>query len=174
MQATDPRPYGSVRVIDLTHELGAYCTRLFADLGAEVIRVEPRSGSVDRLRPPLAAGAQPGSGSIPFAFLNANKKSVALDTGSAAGHAVLQDLVASAQVVVWEPGSGAGVDFADLLAVPGARVLTAVSHFGLSGPYAGFLGCDLVDQALGGIAYLSGEAGRPPLRLAGEQSLFVA
>jgi benzylsuccinate CoA-transferase BbsE subunit len=75
---------------------------------------------------------------------------------------------------VHEPGPDAGVALADILAVPGARVVTSISHFGLTGPYAHFLGCDLVDQALGGIAWLSGEAGRPPLRLAGEQSIFVA
>ena len=172
MNAADPRPYSSTRIIDLTHELGSYCTRLFADLGAEVIRIEPLGGAVDRVRPPLAPGST--AGGIPFAFLNANKKSVALDTASDAGRAVLRDLVATAQVVVWEPGSGADIALADILAVPGARVVTSVSHFGLTGPYAGFIGCDLVDQALGGIAYLSGEAGRPPLRLAGDQSIFVA
>ena len=174
MDSANPRPYDGTRVIDLTHELGSYCTRLFADLGAEVIRVEPPGGAVDRIRPPLAHGAAPGSSGIPFAFLNVNKKSVTLDTGSTAGFAVLRDLIAAAQVVVWEPGSGGGVAFADILAVPGTRVVTAVSHFGLTGPYADFVGCDLVDQALGGIAYLSGEAGRPPLRLAGDQSIFVA
>ena len=170
MNASDPRPYSGIRVIDLAHELGSYCTRLFADLGAEVIRLEPPGGAVDRSRPPLA----PGAGGIPFAFLNVNKKSVTLDTRSDAGLAVLRDLIGAAQVVVWEPGSGAGIALADILAVPGTRVVTAVSHFGLTGPYAGFVGCDLVDQALGGIAYLSGEAGRPPLRLAGDQSIFVA
>lgn len=173
--AADPRPYSAIRIIDLTHELGSYCTRLFADLGAEVIRVEPPSGSVDRRRPPsVGEVGGTGLGGIPFAFLNLNKKSVTLDAATTQGQAVLRDLIASAQVVVWEPGSGLGVEFAEVLAVPGARVATAVSHFGLTGPYAHFAGCDLVDQALGGLAWLSGEAGQPPLRLAGEQSLFVA
>lgn len=173
--AADPRPYSTIRIIDLTHELGSYCTRLFADLGAEVIRVEPPSGAADRRRPPIVGEVGgSGLGGIPFAFLNLNKKSVTLDATATQGQAVLRDLIAGAQVVVWEPGSGLGVEFAEILAVPGARVATAVSHFGLTGPYADFVGCDLVDQALGGLAWLSGEAGQPPLRLAGEQSLFVA
>jgi benzylsuccinate CoA-transferase BbsE subunit len=113
-------------------------------------------------------------GGVPFAFLNVNKKSVTIDAATPPGRAVFCDLVATAQVVVYEPGSGAGIELADILAVPGPRVVTAISHFGLTGPYAHFVGCDLVDQALGGIAWLSGEAGRPPLRLAGDQSIFVA
>lgn len=168
MSTTDPRPYGDIRIIDLTGQLGAYCTRLFADLGAEVIRVEPLDGGRDRAAMPL----MPGGGSVAFEFLNLNKKSVALDLASAAGRAVLQDLIAASAVVVWQPGAATAL--ADILAVPGARVVTAISHFGLTGPYAHFVGCDLVDQALGGIAWLSGTMGQPPLRLAGEQSIFVA
>ncbi len=175
MTAASPRPYSETRILDLTHELGPYCTRLFADLGAEVIRVERPGGNADRSRPPLMPdAARSDIAGIPFAFLNANKKSVTLDATTPSGRAVMHDLIASAQVVVWEPGAGTAISLADILAVPGARVVTSISHFGLTGPYAHFVGCDLVDQALGGIAYLSGEAGRPPLRLAGEQSIFVA
>ncbi len=175
MQAADPRPYGAIRIIDLTRELGAYCTRLFADLGAEVIRVEPPGGSADRRRAPHLPGAEPTVfGGIPFAFLNVNKKSVALDIAAASGRAVLRDLIASAQIVVHEPAPDVGIALPEVLAVPGTRIVTSISHFGLTGPYAHFVGCDLVDQALGGIAWLSGEQGRPPLRLAGEQSIFVA
>jgi benzylsuccinate CoA-transferase BbsE subunit len=174
MQAAEPRPYGAIRIIDLTRELGAYCTRLFADLGAEVIRVEPPGGGADRRRQPALPGMDATTfGGIPFAFLNVNKKSVVLDTDTASGRTVLNDLIASAQIVVHEPGPDTGIVLADILAVPGARVVTSISHFGLTGPYAHFVSCDLVNQALGGIAWLSGEAGRPPLRLAGDQSIFV-
>lgn len=175
MQAAEPRPYGAIRIIDLTRELGAYCTRLFADLGAEVIRVEPPNGGADRRRAPSLPGMEATVfGGVPFAFLNVNKKSVALDTGTPSGRAVLNDLIATAQIVVHEPAPDSDIALPDILAVPGARVVTSISHFGLTGPYAHFLGCDLVDQALGGIAWLSGEAGRAPLRLAGDQSIFVA
>jgi benzylsuccinate CoA-transferase BbsE subunit len=173
METQEDRPYGGVRILDLTLELGSYTTRLFADLGAEVIRVEPPAGRADRLRPPVQTGADAAiCGGIPYAFLNLNKKAVRVDIGTPAGRAVLTDLIAASQVVVYQPDA-IGIDLADILAVPGARVVTAVSHFGMTGPYAGFVGCDLVDQALGGIAWLSGEPGRPPLKLAGEQSFFV-
>jgi benzylsuccinate CoA-transferase BbsE subunit len=154
------RPYDNVRVLDLSRELGAYAGRLFADLGADVVRVEaPASddplGRNDRM------------------FLHANKRSVGLDVATDAGRAVLRDLVASAAVVLVEPAPNAPELVADVLSVPGARIATVVSYFGLTGPYAGYLGSDLVAQALGGIGWLSGEPGRPPLRIAGEQSRFV-
>jgi benzylsuccinate CoA-transferase BbsE subunit len=168
-EAIEQRPYDGLRVIDLTRELGAYATRLFADLGAEVIRVEAPGGSPDRGKP-----AAPGlGGDVRFAFLNANKKSVALEAGTEAGRAVLAELVATAQVVVAE-GAEASALLPLLLSVPGARVVTVVSHFGLDGPYAGYLGSDLVTQSLGGITWLSGEPDAPPLRLGGGQSGFVA
>ena len=112
-------------------------------------------------------------GGIPYAFLNLNKKAVRVDTTTQAGRAVLADLIGAAQVVVHEPGATA-VALSDILAVPGARVVTSISYFGLTGPYAAFAGCDLVAQALGGIAWLSGEPSKAPLKLAGDQSVFVA
>ena len=163
------RPYDGIRVIDLTGELAAYATRLFANLGAEVIMVEPPEGRADRKRDPLP-GAE-GYGGSAFAFLNAGKKSVTLDRSAAEGRAAFAALVASAQIVVAEIDAKALLP--EILAVPGARVVTVVSHFGLDGPYADYVGCDLVDQSLGGIAWLSGRPGEPPLRLPGDQSAMV-
>jgi benzylsuccinate CoA-transferase BbsE subunit len=174
MTSGDHRPYSGVRILDLTRELGSYCTRLFADLGAEVIRVEAPEGRADRKTPPGLAGADSATfGGVPFAFFNLNKKSITLDLKSETGRAVFADLVAASQVVVYEAGKEAEVELAQILAVPGARVVTAISYFGLTGPYSHFAGSDLIAQSLGGIAWLSGEPGKPPLQLAGQQSVFV-
>lgn len=174
MENSENRPYGGVRIIDLTRELGSYATRLFADLGADVIRIEPPGGRADRRFPAPIAGADPSTfGGVPYAFFNLNKKSVVVDTTSPAGLAVFMDLIASSDIVVHEPGNDGVPPLPVILGVPGRRVVTAVSYFGLDGPYSGFAGCDLVAQALGGIAWLSGEPGRPPLRLPGDQSVFV-
>lgn len=170
----DSQPYRGVRVLDLTRELGAYCTRLFADLGAEVIRVEAPGGRSDRRHPPAIPGTDHGSfGGVPFAFFNVNKKSVVIDVQTSSGREVIRDLVASSQIVVYEVAKDGDFAIADILGVPGSRVVTAVSYFGLTGPYRDFTGSDLVAQALGGIAWLSGEPDKPPLQLAGQQSLFV-
>jgi benzylsuccinate CoA-transferase BbsE subunit len=173
--STQPlRPYTGIRIIDLTRELGSYATRLFADLGAEVIRVESKQGRGDRQQPPAVAGLDSHRfGGVPYAFLNANKKSLTLDLASSAGKTVLADLITHAQIVVYEAGEQADVSLADILAVPGARIVTSVSYFGLTGPYSHFVGTDLIAQSLGGIAWLSGEPDKPPLQLAGQQSVFV-
>jgi benzylsuccinate CoA-transferase BbsE subunit len=171
--ADQVRPYSGVRIIDLTAELGSYAGRLFADLGAEVIRVEPPEGRRDRRVAPSFSGMTRSAGGVPFAFLNVNKSSVVLDVTTAEGAVAFRELVASASVVLFEPGPRQDYELAAVLDVPGERITTIISYFGLRGPYAGYVGSDLVAQALGGIAWLTGEPGKPPLRLAGEQSYFV-
>jgi len=168
MPHTIERPHDGLRVIDLTHELGAYAGKLFADLGADVIRVEPLGGRGDR-GPPVAKGL---GGDMRYSFANANKRSVAVDLSRAEGQAVLRDLVTSAGVVILEGQEAALLPV--VLSVPGPRVVTLVSHFGLDGPYAGYAGSDLVTQSLGGIAWMSGIPGEPPLRIAGNQAFTVA
>lgn len=168
MSAAPERPYDGLRVIDLTHELGAYAGKLFADLGADVIRVEPPGGRSDR-GAPAAAGL---GGDLRYSFANANKRSVSLDLAGPEGQAVLHDLIASAGVVLLEGPEAALLP--SILSMPGARVVTLVSHFGLDGPYADFAGSDLVTQAMGGIAWMSGVPGQPPLRIAGNQAFTVA
>jgi len=163
------RPFDGLRVIDLSHALGAYAARLFADLGADVIRVEGIGGASDRGTP-----AAPGmGGDVRYSFLNANKRAIAIDLEGEVGQGVLRDLVATAAIVVLEGRDGRGL-LDTVLAVPGSRVVTLVSHFGLDGPYAEYEGSDLVDQALGGIAWMSGNPEDPPLRIAGEQAGTVA
>ncbi len=164
------RPYDDIRIIDLTGELSAYATRLFADLGAEVIMVEPPGGRADRRRDPLPEA--PDYGGAAFAFLNAGKKSVTLDWHTAEGSEELAGLVAGAQLVIVETEAKSLLP--QILAVPGERIVTAVTHFGLDGPYADYAGSDLVTQSLGGITWLSGVPGEPPLRLPGDQAAMVA
>lgn len=163
------QPYTGVRIIDLTRELGGYCGRLFADLGATVIRIEPPGGRSDRQIAPLGAGGE----GLPFRFLNVNKKSVTLDLTSPDGRGVFRDLVAASHIVLYEADGDRDRMIAEINSVPGARVLTVFSYFGLTGPYADYVGSDLIAQALGGIAWLSGRPEREPLQLAGRQSMFV-
>ena len=162
------RPYQDIRVIDLTHELGSYAARLFGDLGAEVIRVEKSATNADRSREPVTAGL-----GVSFEYFNVNKKSVVLDYTTTEGRAVLADLIGSAGLVFYEPAEGDGELLRLIRGVPGRRVVTVLSYFGTDGPYSDFRGSDLVAQAVGGIAWLTGNPDAPPLRLAGEQSFFV-
>jgi len=159
MMSEQPRPYSGLRILDLSQALGAYATRLFADLGADVVRVR----SAD----------DPLQGSPGFHFFNSRKTVVSIGDDENE-QARLAELARECQVVVYEADERRSWLLPLLTSSLDSGVITAISHFGLNGPYAQFAGCDLVDQAVGGIAWLTGEAGKPPLRLGGEQSAIVA
>jgi benzylsuccinate CoA-transferase BbsE subunit len=164
------RPYTGVRVLDLTHDLARYATRLFADLGAEVIRVEPPGGLPDRARDTADV---PG-GAEAFAFHNASKQSVVLDLTGNEGRAAFADLAREAQVIVLERGGPLGAnDIAWLRDLNPLATITHVSPYGIGGPMQDAPASDLTLQAAGGIAWMTGSANEPPLRLPGGQSTMV-
>lgn len=167
MSRTAERPYSGVRILDLTRELGGYAARLFADLGADVLRVETGS------KHPAAENPRT-EGSASSLFLDASKRIISLDMKTEEGRQALAELVSGASLVFYEPDESRDDMIGLLTAVPGPRVVTVISYFGLTGPYASFVGSDLVVQALGGIAFLSGARDRSPLRIGGGQSTIVA
>jgi len=152
-----PQPLAGLRVVEFTHMvMGPTCGMVLADMGAEVIKVEPIDG--DRTRFLLGAGA----GFFPM--FNRNKKSVAIDLRSAAGAEVARKLAASADVVAenFKPGSMAkyGLDYAHLAKLN--QRLIYVSHKGfLPGPYDHRTALDEVVQMMGGLAYMTGRPGDP-------------
>ncbi len=152
------QPYSGIRILDLSHWLGSYAGRLFADLGAEVIRVEPPEGLPDRKK------ATAGS----FAFLNASKASVVVESA-----VEFERLAEAADVVLMERG-GPFWDRAEALRerFPGL-VVTCCSPYGRTGPMADASASDLTVQAAGGIAWMSGRVGEPPLRLPYGQAAMV-
>ncbi|MEN4920163.1 CaiB/BaiF CoA-transferase family protein [Achromobacter spanius] len=152
-----PLPLAGLRVVEFTHMvMGPTCGMVLADLGAEVIKVEPVQG--DRTRHLLGVGA----GFFPM--FNRNKKSIALDIQSPAGAEAARKLAASADVVAenFRPGTMArrGLDYASL-SRDNPRLIY-VSHKGfLPGPYALRTALDEVVQMMGGLAYMTGRPGDP-------------
>jgi crotonobetainyl-CoA:carnitine CoA-transferase CaiB-like acyl-CoA transferase len=150
-------PLAGVRVVEFSHMvMGPTCGMVLADLGAEVIKVEPIEG--DRTRHLLGAGA----GFFPL--FNRNKKSIAIDLRHAQGMAVAQKLAASADVVLqnFKPGALAkyGLDYAALKEVNPRLIY--VNHTGfLPGPYEHRTALDEVVQMMGGLAYMTGRPGDP-------------
>ncbi len=150
-------PLKGLRVVEFTHMvMGPTCGMVLADLGAEVIKVEPIEG--DRTRHLLGAGA----GFFPM--FNRNKKSIAIDLHQPEGAAVARKLAASADVVAenFKPGTMKkyGLDYASLSAAD-PRVIY-VSHKGfLPGPYEHRTALDEVVQMMGGLAYMTGRPGDP-------------
>ncbi len=150
-------PLAGVRVVEFTHMvMGPTCGMILADLGAEVIKVEPPGGDKTRNLPGLGIGF--------FRSFNRNKKSVVIDITSPQGQATAAELVGQCDVLLenFRPGlmEKCGLDYATLSArFPG---LIYVSHKGfLPGPYENRLALDEVVQMMGGLSYMTGPKGRP-------------
>ncbi len=153
-------PLAGLRVVEFTHMvMGPTCGMVLADMGADVIKVEPIDG--DRTRHLLGAGA----GFFPM--FNRNKKSVAIDLHNPQGAAVARKLAASADVVAenFKPGTMAkyGLDYASLskLGPAGERLIYVTCKGFLPGPYEHRTALDEVVQMMGGLAYMTGRPGDP-------------
>lgn len=152
-----PQPLAGLRVVEFTHMvMGPTCGMVLADLGAEVVKVEPIEG--DRTRHLLGAGA----GFFPM--FNRNKKSIALDLRSPEGAQVARDLCAKADVVAenFKPGTMAkyGLDYASLSQANPRVIYVSLKGF-LPGPYEHRTALDEVVQMMGGLAYMTGRPGDP-------------
>jgi crotonobetainyl-CoA:carnitine CoA-transferase CaiB-like acyl-CoA transferase len=150
-------PLSGVRVLEFSHMvMGPTCGMILADLGAEVIKIEPPGGDKTRSLPGLGIGF--------FRSFNRNKKSVVLDISTPEGQATAQELASQCDVVLenFRPGLMAkfGLDYAHLSTRhPG---LVYVTHKGfLPGPYENRLALDEVVQMMGGLSYMTGPEGRP-------------
>lgn len=155
-----------VRVVDLTTFLsGPFCTQILADLGADVIKVEPPEGDSSRHIPPHFLDGE----SLYFLGINRNKKSVAIDLKTARGRNLLLDLIARADVVVenFRPGvaSRIGLDVTKITADNPRLIWASISGFGQNGPDSRKPAYDMIVQALSGVMSITGEAGRPAVRL---------
>ncbi len=152
-----PQPLAGLKVVEFTHMvMGPTCGMVLADLGAEVIKVEPIDG--DRTRTLLGAGI----GFFPM--FNRNKKSIRIDLHKSAGAAVARRLAASADVVAenFKPGTMAkyGLDYAALAEHNPRLVYASLKGF-LPGPYDHRTALDEVVQMMGGLAYMTGRPGDP-------------
>ncbi len=156
-QASTGLPLEGLRVAEFTHMvMGPTCGMILADLGAEVIKVEPPGGEKTRKLPGLGIGF--------FRSFNRNKKSVVLDINTPEGRAGAIELINQCDVVLenFRPGlmASLGLDYA-ALSKDNPRLIY-VSHKGfLPGPYENRLALDEVVQMMGGLSYMTGPQGRP-------------
>lgn len=167
-----------VRVLDLTGEMGNYCGKLFADLGAEVTLVEPPGGSSARRRGPFLDEIPGPENSLAFSYLNAGKRSVVLDLGQTADRQALLEMVRDADILIEDfvPGRMASLSLGpkDIEKVNPSLVYTSITPFGQSGPYASYVADDLTLLALGGLLYLGGYADGEPVAAYGQQAYMAA
>ena len=169
-----------VRVLDLTHYIaGPYCTKLLADYGADVLKVErPRGGDPARHLGPFYQNDPHGEKSGLFLHLNTNKRSITLNLKSTSGKAILKELVKETDILVenFSPRvmPSLGLDYPVLSKINPKLVMTSVSNFGKTGPYRDFKASELVIFGMGGEMHSIGVEGREPLKEAGNVVQYEA
>ncbi|MBI2957210.1 MAG: CoA transferase [Chloroflexi bacterium] len=161
---------GPYRVLDMADESGILCTKIFAALGADVIKVEPPGGDpARRLGPFYRDDANPEK-SLHWFTYNLNKRSVTLNIENEAGQALFKRLVKTADFLVecFRPGylDRLGLGYSELCKVNNRLIHVSVSPFGSGGPYGKFKGSPLVCAAMSGHMFLVGDPDRPPVELA--------
>jgi crotonobetainyl-CoA:carnitine CoA-transferase CaiB-like acyl-CoA transferase len=159
------------RVLDLADVKGAYCTKLLADLGAEVIKVESPQGDPTRGLPPFAEDIPDLERSLPFVFRNANKLGITLNLETEDGKRLLGRLVESADVLVegFTPGfmANLGLDYGSLSEINPGLIMASITEFGQSGPYRDWKGSPIVDMALSTDLIEAGFPDKAPCSLPG-------
>jgi crotonobetainyl-CoA:carnitine CoA-transferase CaiB-like acyl-CoA transferase len=166
-------PLAGYRVVDLAGPIGAYCTKLLADLGCDVIKVEPPAGDPMRNRPPFIGGDEAYSESALFASYHANKRGISLDVGRAEARPLLKALAKDRDVVVMSPTPRSPVTGFDRVArsvdwVPDDCIIASITPFGLDGPMADMRITPFLSFAVGGGMHWVGAKDGPPLAAPGQ------
>jgi len=165
-------PMSGVNVLDLTsNAAGPYCTRLLADYGASVIKIEiPNSGDPARQIPPFFDDGESGEGSSLFMFLNTGKQSLTLDLKDNRGLEIIKKLIENADILVenFRPGvmESLSLDYESVSQLNNSIVYTSISNFGQTGPHRDWKGSDLVLYGMGGPMINTGHPDKEPLQLA--------
>ncbi|MEO7147256.1 MAG: CoA transferase, partial [Terrimesophilobacter sp.] len=163
---TSRKPLNGVKVLDLSQILaGPYCTRLLADAGAEVIKIESPSGDPSRRLPPYISDEHSGY----FANLNAGKLSVTANLREQLGLDLVHALAAECDVLVENVRPGAltakGLGYDDLSKVNPRLIMASISAFGNTGVFAGRPGQGIVAEGYAGVIDMNGALDGPPLPL---------
>lgn len=173
-----PGVLSDIKVLDLTHYVaGPYCTKLLADYGADVVKIERPGGDGARMVGPFPKeGPHPEKSGI-FIYLNTNKKGITLNLKNKTGMELFLELVKDCDILVenFEPRvmPSLGLSYDVLKAVNPRLVMLSISNFGEGGPYEGYKASSATMSAIGGATYITGSR-EQPLRLPGYLPLYMA
>jgi benzylsuccinate CoA-transferase BbsE subunit len=169
---------GHIRVLDLADPKGVYCTKLLADLGADVIKIERPGGDPMRNIGPFFHDEPDPEKSLYWFQFNTSKRSITLNVENADGREVLKKLVKTADVMVetLPPGhlEQMGLGYQALTELNPRLILTSITPFGQTGPYRDFKGSDMIAQSMAGLMYLAGFPEDPPNLIYGSQAYHSA
>jgi glutaryl-CoA transferase len=176
-------PFSQIRIVEAGEGVSAaFGAKMIADLGAEVIKIEPPGGDLTRHRGPYPGDTPDPEKSGLFIYLNTNKRSVVADLTTCEGQELLDKLLANADILIHNVMPGAcertsrGLNSEALLAKFPKLIVTSVSRFGDTGPYADWNGYELTSSHAGGWAFVSPGSSPypdlPPLKCFGSQCEF--
>lgn len=170
--------FSKLKVLDFTGELGPYTGKMYAGLGANVILVEPITGSPLRRIGPFYKNEPGTETGLPHLYFNAGKRGLALDLAHAQGRQLFRDLCTRADLLIEScaPGylDGMGLSYEVLRKDNPKLVQTSITPFGHSGPLSGAVGSDLTCAALSGFLHLAGIDNDKPVRAPDNQSYRMA
>ncbi len=159
------------RILDLTSEPGFLAGKLLGDLGADVIKVEPRGGDPARQRAPFVGSTADSERSILWLALNTSKRGITLNLDTARGREIFLSLCRHADAVIESAGPASpeslaarGLGYDTLRAENPKLVVCSISPFGQTGPYSQYRGSDITAVAMGGNMYPTGNPDRAPVR----------
>jgi len=171
-------PLSGYRVLDLAGPLGLHCTKLLADMGADVIKIEPPFGDESRRLPPFKDDIPHPEKSLYFLHFNTNKRGITLDIEKPDGRGIFLELAGKADVVIETAKprrmDELGIGYEMLREQNRGLVYASLTPFGQSGPWRDYKANDMAGIALGNLLYLAGEPGEPPLQPPGEIAYGMA
>lgn len=166
------------RVLDLTTERGLLCGQILADLGADVIKVEPPGGSSARKLGPFYQDQEDAENSLYWWAYNRNKRGVTLDITRSEGQDLLRRLARDAKLLIESDNPGTlaqyGLSYNELAADNPGLIYVSITPFGQDGPKASYADSDLVILASSGPLVITGDEDRPPVRLSVPQGYLHA
>ena len=167
-----------IRVLDLSDEKGVYCAKLLADLGADVIRIEPPGGHPMRNLGPFVNDDPDPQKSLYWFQFNTSKRGITLNLENNDGRELFKDLIKTSDVLLetYPPGylEGSGLGYDELNRLNPKLVQTSITPFGQSGPFRDYQGSDMVAQAMGGLMFQAGYPEDPPNRIGCSQAYQCA
>ncbi|MCJ7523094.1 MAG: CoA transferase [Dehalococcoidia bacterium] len=166
------------RILDLTDDKGHYCGKVLADLGADVIKIEPPGGDPSRNIGPFYKDTPDPEKSLSWWAYNTSKRGITLNLESDQGKDIFRRLVKNADAVVESSPPGymdrLGLGYTALSEINPDIVVTSITPFGQTGPYKDWKADDLVGWAMAGQAYVTGDDDRPPCQISFPHGYLVA
>jgi benzylsuccinate CoA-transferase BbsE subunit len=173
----NPQALEGIRVLDISGPAGFYCTKLMADMGADVVKVDPPDADLEHSPGPFYGGEPDHDQSIYRWHYHTNKRSILLDFNSPSGRGVFNSLLNAADVLVDtllpSEAEALSLDGPSLRREFPSLIHTTITGFGIEGPYSDYKTTDITAQAMGGLMVLTGFPGEAPNQLGGEQAYHM-